>query len=234
MTQSDNAQRLGPDRRGVEPTAALIELLASSATSVRPLGSPWVQTLGWTAGAFLTLGVAALLLDGTQHLAHFLATDQPVQTVAAAISAVLSALACCLLSRPDRSGRWMLLPALGLGGWFLSLGLGVAGEMRADPEAAMALQTSWGCARFIGLGGSAASFVLLWTNRVGLLLRPREVVLSAALAGSTAAASVVGCTHSLETVLMVAAWHVGSVAVVSGLLVLLHQPIARGLVAVPA
>lgn len=224
-----------PQTRGggmVDPeTGALIALLTADLRPVRPLAPPLVQAATWSFGACMALVLVNAVLPSQLHdpIGYLIASGQLPQAVAAGATALLAAYACFALARPERPGSVLLLPALGLLAWFACLGVGIVQEVRAGRADALVLGTSWGCMRYVTLAGVPLALVALWAGRHGLVLRPLRVVGCATLAGTSAASVALSCSHHLDTMLMVALWHVASVLLVTALAGLLYRPIARGL-----
>lgn len=164
---------------------ATIANLTASLRPVRRLAAPWVNAALWLAAV---VAVAAALyaflggeLDGL--------IDRPwvlPSFLGSAASATLAALAAFLLSRPDRSDAWMLLPAPAVLLWVVSLIAGcIAGA--DDPN-------TWGSTGeeiracltiIIGASVPLSALAIVMMRRA----RPERSVRVALLAGLASAAA---------------------------------------------
>jgi hypothetical protein len=104
-------------------TTDLIESLAASMTPVQRLWPPLIRAGCWLLLAAVILGLLAVsegirpdLLQRLQH-AHF-----TVGMAASLLTGMSAAIAAFMLSLPDRSRLWLLLPAPALLGWLSTLG----------------------------------------------------------------------------------------------------------------
>src|SRR5262249_23087952 len=93
-------------------TPDLIAALASDATPVRRLRPPLARAAAWLIFAVSLIAAITIVHGLRPDLAERL--RQPVFTVgivASFMTGILAAAVAFLLSLPDRSGRWLLLPA---------------------------------------------------------------------------------------------------------------------------
>ena len=92
-------------------TPDLIESLVANSPPVRRLRPPVARALGWLLFAALMLALLAVSHDLRPDLALRLQQPEFVIGIAASLATgVLAAIASFLLSIPDRSRVWLLLP----------------------------------------------------------------------------------------------------------------------------
>ncbi|SMF26466.1 hypothetical protein SAMN06265365_110148 [Tistlia consotensis] len=192
-------------------TPDLIEALATDLKPVRRLRRPLLRAAFLVA--LLTVG-QGLRSDLAQRLrdAGFLFG------VAGALSTgILAAAAAFLLSLPDRSRLWLLLPAPALVMWLSSIGYQcLTNWVRLEPDG-------------IGLGDAAHCFATLVLTSLPLslilpamlshaaALRSPAVVLAGALAVAGIAATALSLLHALDATVMILIWNLGTVGLLVGL-----------------
>ena len=183
-----------------ESTDRLIDELASGVRPVMRLPSPGVRAWAWLA---LVAAVAAILAARSDlpaveaRIAAF--ADMWLAVAGSVATAVLAAIAACMVSVPGRSRRWAWLPLPGAALWLGASGLGclrataVAIVHPATMHEAMTL-----CLPFI-LEFSALlavpMAVLLWWARP---LRPGLVAGLGGLAVAAASASLLWFFHPFD------------------------------------
>src|SRR5437870_4815677 len=110
-------------RRDVITTPELIDSLAASVTPVRRLRPPLVRATFWLLLAAFILVLLAISQGVRPDLAQRL--QQPVFAVglvASLLTGILAAIAAFVVSLPDRSRRWLVLPAPALVAWISTVG----------------------------------------------------------------------------------------------------------------
>ncbi|MBK1658940.1 NrsF family protein [Paracraurococcus ruber] len=209
----------------------LIGRLAADLRPVRPMPPPALQALQWLLLALLVIG-CAVAVYGLRHDIHDrMAIMWDVgQFLASVATGIAAAFAAALLARPDRPGAWALLPVGPLLLWLAALGWGTFADVhRIGPEA-MAMDTSWGCLKFILGTGTPLTVALLLLLRHAGPVRPLPVLLLGGLASASLASAGLSLFHHLDAMLMVLIWHGSAVAV---LVVLAWALGARLLLQVP-
>jgi hypothetical protein len=106
-------------------TPELIATLAADATPVRRLRHPLVRASSWLLLAVFVVALLAISQGLRPDLAQRL--EQPtfvIGVAAALLTGVLAAIASCLVSLPDRSRLWSLLPVPTLLLWLSTIGYG--------------------------------------------------------------------------------------------------------------
>lgn len=180
-------------------TEALIGQLAAELRPVRRLPRPWLRAALWLGCLGLGAVALAMVSDVRVVLARLTAAPEMwMAAVGSVATAVLAALAACLLSVPGYSRHWAWLPLPGVLLWLGSSGLGC---LRG-----VALATLHGgrwdaltlCVPFILKTSVALAIpmaVLLWWARP---LRPGLVALQGGLAVAAGSASLLWFIHPFD------------------------------------
>ena len=173
---------------GRESSDAVIARLVADLRPVRRLLSPWARAalfLGVVAGAAVALAMSVDLAPVEARLAAFV--DMWLAVAGSVATAVLATVAAMMVSLPDRSARWALLPLPAAAVWIGASGMGCLRD-RPPPAATAA---TW----LVGLG-ECVPFILrtsaLLAIPLGLLLwraRPLRPGLTASVGGLALAAS---------------------------------------------
>ncbi|MDV2987481.1 UNVERIFIED_CONTAM: NrsF family protein [Methylobacteriaceae bacterium AG10] len=194
----------------------LIDSLAAGLAPVARLASPARRIAGW----LLLVGLPAAGLAAVANLHGVLAryAAEPALVLAAAGStatAAAAAAAAVLMTLPDRSARWALLPVPSLAFW---IGAGVAGAASGTGYGApIPLSAACSCFAFIVGLGVPFALLLVASLKQGYALRPGLTAGLAGLAASSAAASILGLFHPFEMALDDLGMHALAVALLSGL-----------------
>ncbi|MGE4167918.1 MAG: NrsF family protein, partial [Xanthobacteraceae bacterium] len=99
-------------------TPDLIELLVANLTPVKRLRPPIVRAATWLALAALIVALLAIAQGLRPDIAVHLQQSGFVMSLGGALlTGVLAAIAAFMLSLPDRSRLWVLLPAPSLVFW---------------------------------------------------------------------------------------------------------------------
>jgi hypothetical protein len=106
-------------------TPNLIDALVERATPVRRLRAPLVRACLWLGFAWIVLALLTVAHGVRTDLVEHLRQPVFLVSLAAALaSGVLAAIAAFMLSLPDRSQWWGLLPAPALAVWLSTIGYG--------------------------------------------------------------------------------------------------------------
>src|ERR1700687_3836516 len=106
-------------------TPDLIEALAANVTPVRRLRPPLARATSWLSLAAVILVLLAVSHGARPDLAQRLQQPMFVVGIAASLlTGVLAAMASFLVSLPDRSRGWLLLPLPALVVWISTIGYG--------------------------------------------------------------------------------------------------------------
>ena len=199
-------------------TQKLIDALVAGATPVRRLRPPLVRALSWLAlaGAILVLlaighGVRS---DLTEHL------RQPVFVVsiaAALATGVLAAIAAFMVSLPDRSQGWLLLPVPTLVVWVGTIGYGCLTDWVAVGPDGVHLGETVRCFATLVLTSVPLAIALTVMLRHAALLRPVAATVMGALAVAAITSSALALLHNIDASAMILVWNIGTAAVVTSL-----------------
>jgi hypothetical protein len=191
-------------------TTELIEALSRSLGPAPALRPPLLRAAGW-----LILATLVPLLLGVGHgvradLALRLADVGYTLGIAGALgTGMLAAIAAFMLSLPDRSRRWILLPMPALVLWLSGLGDQCLTHWVGLDPAGLSLGETAQCFATLVLTGLPLSLALLVMLRHGAALAPTMVSMigSLAVAGFTAAA--LSLLHQLDATVMIMLWNIG-------------------------
>ena len=195
-------------------TTDLIESLAAEAGPVRRLRHPVLR-----AGSWLLLAALVVLLIAIDH---GLRADigarlrQPVFVVGVAaslVTGILAAVAAFMISLPDRSRAWLLLPAPPLLAWVSTIGYGCLTDWVAITPAGLETGEAARCFATLFLTSLPLSLMLLLMLRYAAALRPTETMMTGALAVAAIAATALSLFHHLDATIMVLIWNIGIAAV---------------------
>jgi hypothetical protein len=209
-------------------TPDLIESLAAEAVPVRRLRHPL-----WRAGSWLLLAAIIVLLIAVDHGVR---TDigerlrQPVFVVrlgASAVTGVLAAIAAFMISLPDRSRGWLLLPLPALLVWLSTISYGCLTDWVDMTPTGLETGEAARCFATLFLTSFPLSITLLVMLRYAATLRPTETVMTGALAVAAIAATALSLFHDLDATVMILMWNIG----VTAILVALGGAFGRALLA---
>lgn len=192
-------------------TPDLIDSLSANLAPVRRLRPPQLRACCWLGLAVLVLALLGLV-EGVRpdlglrlHDANFV-----VRLCGAVMTGILAALAAFLLSLPDRSRLWLLLPAPALALWLSTLGYQcLTGWVGLSPEG-IRLGEAARCFATLALTSLPLSLALLMMLRPAAPLRPLCAALSGGLAVGAIAATGLSLFHAFDATAMILAWNLGT------------------------
>lgn len=215
----------GPRERDTE---ALVGALSKCAAPVRRLRSPHVRMAIWfmISVAFAALVVAAMGLRPDIGLR----LQEPkfiIEVVAALMTSMLAAGAAFCAGCPGRPlwERFAPLPALGV--WLASLGSGCWEAWITMGPDGLRITPDLMCFPYIVLVGSVPAVLILAMIRRGAPIAPITATMLAALAAASLGAAALRLFHQQDASLMVLTWHVGSVALLTGIGALMGRSFLR-------
>jgi hypothetical protein len=202
----------------VTETERLIDALVAGATPVRRLRPPLVRALAWLAlaGAILVLlaighGVRSDLMEQLR---------QPVFVVsisAALATGVLAAIAAFMVSLPDRSQSWLLLPVPTLAVWIGTIGYGCLTDWVSVSPDGVQLGETVRCFATLVLTSVPLAIALAVMLRHAARLRPVAATLAGALAVAAITSSALALMHDIDATAMILIWNLGTAAVIVAL-----------------
>jgi hypothetical protein len=203
-------------------TPELIELLATRAKPVRRLRPPLLRAAFWLVLAALVFGLLAVAHGTRSDLAQQLA--RPVFALGLAASLITGALAAAaafLLSLPDRSRAWCLLPVPALILWISTVSYGCLTHWVDIGPDGMRMGEAVRCFATLLVTSLPLSLGLFVMLRHAAWLRPTAVTLTGGLAVAAMAASALSLFHNIDATVMVLIWNFGVAGIVVGISYLL-------------
>jgi len=194
-------------------TNELIERLAGSAHPVRRLWSPCWRTRAWIVVLVAGASALAVSFGFRPDLAERL--SDPWFTAGLAGSAVTGILAACaafLISLPDRSRLWVLLPLPAVLLWLATVGGGCLFAWVGTDFAHIRLAQLVRCFIALGLITIPLLTAMLWMLRHAARLHPRPVIYSSALSVAAFIATALTLLHRFDGSVMILVTNFGVVA----------------------
>jgi hypothetical protein len=207
-------------------TPDLIEALAANATPVGRLRPPLARAAGWLSLAAVILVLLAVSHGARPDLAQRL--QQPmfvVSIVASLLTGVLAAIASFLVSLPDRSRGWLLLPLPALVVWISTIGYGCLTDWVDFDAGTLRMGEAARCFATLVLTSVPLSLLMFVMLRHAAPLRPMPVALTGSLAVAAVTASALSLFHEFDATVMILMWNFGAAALLVGLGALLGRKV---------
>ncbi len=199
-------------------TPDLINALAANLTPVRRLRPPCLRAACWLALAALILVLLTVSRGVRPDLAQRLQDPTFVaMVVGALLTGVLAAIAAFMLSLPDRSRLWMLLPAPALVLWLSTIGYQCLTNWVSFEPSGIRLGETARCFATLVLTSLPLSLAMLVMLRYAAPLRPTGVSLIGSLAVAAITATALSLFHDLDATVMILMWNLGTAALFTGL-----------------
>ena len=192
-------------------TPDIIDSLVANAAPVRRLRPPVARAAGWLLFAALMLALLAVSHDVRPDLALRLRQPEFVIGVAASLATgVLAAIASFLLSIPDRSRAWLLLPLPALFVWVSTIGYGCLINWVSLQPGSLPFGEEAGCFALLVLTGVPLSLAMLIMLRHAALLAPTRVAISGGLAVAAVTATALSIFHNHDASAIILIWNFGT------------------------
>jgi hypothetical protein len=202
----------------VTNTPELIDALVECATPVRRLRPPLVRAGLWLALAVLVLVLLAIGHGVRADLAERLRQPVFAVSIAAALATgILAAMAAFVVSLPDRSQWWLVLPVPALAIWVGTIGYGCLTDWVSIGPDGVHMGEALRCFATLVLTSVPLALVLAVMLRYAALLRPGAVTLAGALAVAAITSSALSLLHDLDATMMILIWNLGTAALITGL-----------------
>jgi hypothetical protein len=199
-------------------TPDLIDKLAADATPVRRLRPPLARAAIWLGVALLVLALLAIGHGVRSDIEQRLQQPTFVTGLAAsALTGVLAAVSAFLISLPDRSRLWALLPLPALAVWVSTIGYGCLTDWVGIGPDGVRMGEAARCFATLVLTSLPLSFVMLIMVRHAALLRPASVPPVGALAVAAITSTALSLLHDLDATVMVLIWNLGAAALIVAL-----------------
>ncbi|MGC2780021.1 MAG: DUF1109 domain-containing protein [Bradyrhizobium sp.] len=198
-------------------TNDLIDSLATDMRPVRRLRPPLLRACGWLLGATAVVALLAVNQGIRPDLAQRL-HDAPFITslLGSIMTGVLAVIAAFLVSLPDRSRLWMLLPLPALALWLSNIGYQCLTDWVAIGPDGMSPGEAARCFTTLAVTSLPLSLALLVMLRYAARLRPTMVALMGSLAVSAITSTALALFHTIDASLMILMWNVGTAVLLIG------------------
>ena len=198
-------------------TPQLIDALVARATPVRPLRAPFTRAALWLGLAGIVLALLAVVHGVRTDLVEHLRQPVFLVSLAAALATgILAAVTTFVISLPDRSQWWILVPAPALAIWLSTVGYGCLTDwVSMGPEGIRLGETAL-CFATLLLTSVPLSLAMLVMLRYAVVLRTRLVTLTGALAVAAMTSFALSLDHDLDATVMILVWTLGTTALIAG------------------
>ena len=199
-------------------TPDLIESLAANMKPVRRLRPPVTRAACWLLLAAMVVALLAVSQGIRPDLAQRL--HDPAFTVGmagAALTGVLAAIAAFLVSLPDRSRLWLVLPAPAVAIWLSNIGYQCLAQWIAMGPNGVSLGEATRCLATLVLTGLPLSLAMLVMLRYAAPLRPTAVTFMGSLSVAAITATALSLFHAGDATLMIIMFNIGTAAMFVGL-----------------
>jgi len=199
-------------------TPDLIGALAANLAPVRRLRPPVTRALSWLLLAALLLAVLAVSQGIRPDLAQRLHGPSFILGVAgASLTGILAAVAAFMLSLPDRSRFYLLLPAPALVLWLSTIGYQCLTNWVSLEPNGIRLGETARCFATLVLTSLPLSLAMVVMLRYAAPLRPMSVTLTGSLAVASITATALSLFHDLDATVMILMWNLGTAALFVGI-----------------
>ena len=199
-------------------TPDLIGALTANLAPVRRLRPPVTRALSWLLLAALLLAVLAVSQGIRPDLAQRLHGPSFILAVAgASLTGILAAVAAFMLSLPDRSRFYLLLPAPALVLWLSTIGYQCLTNWVSLEPNGIRLGETARCFATLVLTSLPLSLTMLVMLRYAAPLRPIAVTLTGSLAVGAITATTLSLFHDLDATVMILMWNLGTAALFVGI-----------------
>jgi hypothetical protein len=199
-------------------TRDLIESLVAGVRPVRRLPPP-----GWRAALWLLFAGSVVALLAVSHglrsdLDHRLQQPLFVAAISASLlTGVLAAVAAFIVSLPDRSRLWAVLPMPALALWISTLGYQCLTDWVSVQPDGIHIGETADCFATLVLTSVPLWFALLVMLRYVALLRSAAAAITASLAVAAIASTALSLFHDLDASAMILMWNLGGAVLLAGL-----------------
>lgn len=198
-------------------TPELIASLSEAVKPVRPLRPPALRAFAWLAIAAGLIVLLGALVGVRTDLETKL--QQPIfllQIAASLVTGITAAIAAFHISLPDRSPRWLALPAPSVAVWISVLGYGCLTAWVALTPDGVGVGPTLRCFATVVLTSLPLSLLLLVMLRHAADLRPTATAMAGGLAVAAITATALSILHELDATILVLLWNIGLLAIFVG------------------
>ena len=209
-------------------TPDLIACLAANATPVRRLRPPVMRAACWLLLAAVVLTLLAVNQGFRPDLVQRLKEPAFAVSVAASLlTGVLAAIAAFLVSLPDRSRLWLLLPVPALILWLSNVGYQCLTQWVAIGPDGMSFGEAARCFATLVLTGLPLSLAMLVMLRYAAPLNPTAATFMGSLAVAATTATALSLFHVIDATVMILMWNFGTAVLFLGLAGVFGQKMFR-------
>lgn len=199
-------------------TPDLINVLVADLTPVRRLRPPVTRAACWLLLAALVLAMVGITQGVRPDIAQRLQDPAFISRVTGALlTGILAAVAAFMLSLPDRSRLWLLLPTPALVLWLSAIGYQCMTNWVSFEPSGIRLGETARCFATLVLTSLPLSLAMLVMLRYAAPLRPTGVSLIGSLAVAAITATALSLFHDLDATVMILMWNLGTAAMFVGL-----------------
>ena len=199
-------------------TPDLIESLVAGAKPVRRLRPPAARAALWLLLAAAIVSLLAISHGLRPDLGARLGQPLFVTGLAASLlTGALAAVAAFIVSLPDRSRLWLLLPAPALALWVSTISYECLTEWVSIRPDSVSLGEAADCFATLVLTSVPLWLALLLMLRYAALLFCAAVAAAGSLAVAALAATALSLFHGLDASAMILMWNLGAAALLVGL-----------------
>ncbi len=199
-------------------TPDLIASLAADLVPVRRLRPPVMRAACWLLLAAAVLTLLAIDQGPRPDLTQRL--QDPVfaiSTAASLLTGVLAAISAFLVSLPDRSRLWLLLPMPALVLWLSNIGYQCLVQWIDIGPDGISFGETARCFATLVLTSLPLSLAMLVMLRYAAPLRPIPVTLMGSLAVASITATALSLLHAMDATVMILMWNLGTTVMFVGL-----------------
>jgi hypothetical protein len=199
-------------------TPDLIASLAANATPVRRLRPPVMRAACWLLLADVVLTLLAINQGIRPDLVERLREPAfAVSMFAMLLTGVLAAIAAFLVSLPDRSRLWLLLPVPALVVWLSNIGYQCLVQWVAIGPDGINLGEAARCFATLVLTSLPLWLAMLVMLRYAAPLRPTAATFMGSLAVAAITATALSLFHTIDATVMILMWNFGTAVLFVGL-----------------
>jgi hypothetical protein len=192
-------------------TTDLIDSLVTNAAPVKRLRPPLFRACCWIVVAASVVALLAVNQGIRPDLGQRLhETAFVMSLVASILTGVLAAIAAFLVSLPDRSRLWLLLPIPALTLWLSNIGYQCLTDWVSIGPDGMNAGEAARCFTTLVLTSLPLSLAMLVMLRYAARINPTAVTLAGSLAVSAMTSTALILFHTIDASLMILMWNVGT------------------------
>jgi hypothetical protein len=212
----------------VTGTRELIDALVECATPVRRLRPPLVRAVLWLAFAGVVLALIAVGHGVRTDLMARLEEPKFAATDGAALATgILATMAAFMISLPDRSRWWLLLPLPALAMWITTIGSGCLADWVGLGPDGIRFGEELRCFALLILTSVPLAIALAAMLRYAALWRGGAVAMTGGLAVAAITATALSLFHDHDATVLILVWNLGTTALITGLGILFGRGTLR-------